>query len=334
MNIGVNYPWRDYGWDFGNAPPKWRESPNPNWTYEIADDLQRFEKLGIRIVRWFILADGLAYGTGLQAPKEDATKPGQWRFHDPPILSETYLAHFRQLLAAFAATGQHTLENLQLIPVLIDFHFCMAGKRITEGWVKQGRSDVIVDSWKRKRFFDRVLEPLLTISHDYPHTIYAWEIMNEPELVTIDWHPEKMPREKPVIKPDQMREFLLDGIARVRRAGFQATVGFNRIETIRNEKLFADFNQFHHYPNGERYLEKQSFDIEWPGIIGEFATAVDNDKWPDLAIDAQSVFNRLSYIEKMGYPLALPWSYQAKDEHTYWNGEIEKEIQIFIQPSP
>ncbi|MCE7983105.1 MAG: hypothetical protein DYG89_18120 [Caldilinea sp. CFX5] len=334
MNVGVNYPWFNYGWDFGEAPPNWRKHVNPNWTYEIEEHLLHFQKLGIRIVRWFILADGLAYGTGSQAPKEDATKPGQWRFHDPPLLSETYLAHFRQLLEAFAATGQHTLENLQLIPVLIDFRFCLVGKRVAEGWVKQGRSDVIVDSWKRTRFFDRVLEPLLIASKDYPHTIYAWEIMNEPEFVTIDWHPGNKAEVQPTINPANMREFLVEGIARVRRAGFQATIGFNQIETIRKTKLFADINQFHHYPNGKRYLEKHSFDIQWPGVIGEFATAVDNDTWPELATSTQSVFNRLCYIEKMGYPLALPWSYQATDGHTDWNGEVEKEIQSFVSPSP
>jgi len=36
MEVGVNYPWFDYGWDFGLAPPGWRGGQaDPRWYAEI-----------------------------------------------------------------------------------------------------------------------------------------------------------------------------------------------------------------------------------------------------------------------------------------------------------
>ena len=69
MRVGLNYPWVDYGWDFGLAPPSWRGADrDPRWVGLIDDDLRRFQALGITVLRWFILADGLTYGSGNEAP--------------------------------------------------------------------------------------------------------------------------------------------------------------------------------------------------------------------------------------------------------------------------
>ena len=69
MQVGVNYPWFDYGWDFGLGPPAWRAGRStPGWYAEIDDHLRLFQSLGISVVRWFILADGLTYGVEGAAP--------------------------------------------------------------------------------------------------------------------------------------------------------------------------------------------------------------------------------------------------------------------------
>ena len=84
MQVGVNYPWFDYGWDFGLGPPAWRGGRStPGWYAEIDNHLRLFQRLGISVVRWFILADGLTYGVGDAAPVPDRIARGGWRF-DPP----------------------------------------------------------------------------------------------------------------------------------------------------------------------------------------------------------------------------------------------------------
>jgi len=92
----------------------------------------------------------------------------------------------------------------------------------------------------------------------------------------------------------------------------------------------VEINQFHHYPAGRRVLERHTFDSRFPGIIGEFATAT-TDRWPELASTGQSVLNRLRLADAHGYPLAIPWSFLARDRHTSWSSAVEREVASFIQ---
>ena len=156
--------------------------------------------LGITVVRWFVLADGLTYGTGDSAPTLSA---GRWRF-DPPVVGTDILEHFDELLQRISAFNTSRPEPVRLLPVLIDFHFCSPGSMpvlqpdpfdplrtvANPGWVKQGRADAILDPAKRRRFFDRVLGPLLEVSQHHRDVIFAWELMNEPEWITNTWHPD------------------------------------------------------------------------------------------------------------------------------------------------
>lgn len=104
MDVGVNYPWYSYGYDFGEAPPNWRKIPKvPDWDTEINFDLKYLQDLGISVVRWFILADGLTYGSNQDAPTKGRSQLGgtRWRFN-PPALSQLFRDDFQSLLEAFA----------------------------------------------------------------------------------------------------------------------------------------------------------------------------------------------------------------------------------------
>ena len=40
MQVGVNYPWFDYGWDFGLGPPAWRGGrQTPRWFDKVDEHL-------------------------------------------------------------------------------------------------------------------------------------------------------------------------------------------------------------------------------------------------------------------------------------------------------
>jgi hypothetical protein len=342
MRVGVNYPWLDYGWDFGLGPPAWRGArTTPRWFDHVDEHLARLRDLGISVVRWFLLADGLTYGTGDEAPRPAETTAADWRF-DPPALEQDLLDHFDELLRRFGSTATATAPPIQLIPVLIDFHFCEPGMRPVEevdpldpletrvdpGWVKQGRGDAIRDPAKRSRFLSAVLDPLLGVSALHRDTIFAWELINEPDLITRGWHPN--PFAHPPIPEPAMREFLEDGKQRIRAAGFKPTIGFASVDTLQRSGVTAEINQFHYYPDGKARLGEHVFDPRFPGIIGEFATDT-TDVWPDLTPGPQGVAHRLKLAEERGYPLAIPWSFLAEDRHTAWSAVVEEDIRAFTQ---
>lgn len=344
MHVGVNYPWCDYGWDFGPAPPAWRGNlAGPRWYGEIDRDLERFRSLGITVVRWFVLGDGLCYGTGTDAPWRDASNGRTWHFEPPPL---DYLVrdHFDELLRRFSLTREPGRPPLQLLPVLTDFLWCQPGHLPVQlpdglgtaagadpGWVKQGRADVVSDTRKRRRFFDEALDSLLRVSERHRDVIYAWEVMNEPDLITRGWRPPGLAFTG--IDAASMRSFLDDGLARIGRAGFRSTVGFASRAGMRASGLSAHVNQFHHYPGGRRRLEPHTFDARYPGIIGEFATRT-SDVWPELRRTDQGMLSRLRLAEARGYPLALAWSFRGQDRHTAWSPDVERDIAAFTAARP
>jgi len=335
MRVGVNYPWFDYGWDFGLGPDLWRGARvTPRWYDEIDQHLRHFRDLGITVVRWFILADGLTYGTGDDAPRSDRWAQETWHF-DPPALSEDFLQHFRELLERFAPSG------IQLLPVLIDFHFCESGfipvERVDDadrstlipdaGWVKQGRAEAITNAASRMRFLDGALEPLLRVCARRAEVIYAWELINEPDWVTDGWHSN--PFRRAPVSEVSMRAFLEEGSDRIRRAGFRPTVGFASARSLRRVGIASEVCQFHHYPAGSVTLDPHVVD---PEIVGEFATA-QTDVWPDLIGAGQSVLNRLRLADAGGYALAIPWAFRSHDRHTVWSPAVEDDLRTFVRES-
>jgi hypothetical protein len=339
VQVGVNYPWFDYGSDFGLGPPSWRGGHStPRWYDEIDQDLRHLRHLGVSVVRWFILADGLTYGTGDDAPRLRGWLRRRWHF-DPPPLNGEILAHFSELLARFASVSQGTTSCIQLLPVLIDFHFCQPGillvmtpgnsgssTMVTDrAWVKQGRVDAISNDAKRARFLENALDPLLKTSQQYSDVIYAWELINEPDWVTEGWSPN--PQGERRVPESSMRAFIEEGSERIRRAGFKPTVGFASADTLRRCGVVSDVSQFHHYPGGATTLDRHEFDL---GIVGEFATAA-TDVWPDLIDSGQTVLNRLRLAQACGYSLAVPWAFRSQDRHTTWSSDVENDVREFTR---
>jgi hypothetical protein len=341
MDVGVNYPWFSYGWDFGPAPPGWRSGDDPAWFAHLGQHLQHLSAIGISVVRWFILGDGLTYGTGPDAPTVDRVASGEsagWRF-DPPALTREFQEHYEAVLRSFAAQSTRS-RPVRLLPVLADYKFCEPGiwpvsRQDTalghgvpdEGWVKGGRAEAITTNCRV--FIEQVLRPLLRLSSGYRDAVYAWDVFNEPEWVTNGWHPDGK-GDHPVDETE-MRAFLEDSTSAVREAGFKSTIGFGMIETVRQVRLYADINQFHHYTDGSRFLDRNPFDPRHPGIVGEFATSTAEDTWPELRQRSQRVLERLKFAESQGYALALAWSFRAEDRHTSWTRRAEDDIECFTQ---
>lgn len=344
--VGINYPWINYGWDFGDPPPAWVSAENLRaWREQKRDhvlaDFTRFADLGLFAVRWFILPDGTNYGTGDEAPRLSGN---QWTFASLP---REHSFHARLVEDfEFVLETCHRLR-LQLVPSLIDFHWCHCGSVADPASkiVKGGRADIVNDPLKREAFFDRVLDPLLEVSLRYPETIYAWELINEPEWVTAD-EPLTNHRadENKTVSKKRMLDFIREGIGRINskrlpdgQTAFRSTVGFAHHSTLfewDSAGLGITLHQFHFYAQNDGKLPPNVFSAEYPCFIGEFATAVQKD-WTDLKKKklGQTVRNRLRWIEEKGYPAAFLWSAQAVDVATNWTPNEVNDTVAYLNAS-
>lgn len=126
-----------------------------------------------------------------------------------------------------------------------------------------------------------------------------------------------------------MVAFIDYGIGIINSYGFKSTVGYRRSKTIEEWKgahayLGVTLHQFHH-PNNKLQpsFPEHTFNQQYPRFIGEFATKLDKDPWPDPT--DQSVYNRLKKIEEKKYP----WAMLSNDPHIDWS-EAEKGLEKYL----
>ncbi len=341
MLVGINYPWVDYGWDFGDPPAAWIAAESVQAWREakrkrIEEDFRLFAAQGIFAVRWFLLADGLSYGIGEYAPRRSGKG---WAF-DPLPSGHPFYARLCDDFEFVLRVCR--MNDLRLLPSLIDFHWCRQGIPAggNPGIIKGGRYDIVLDPQKRLAFFDRILDPLLESSTQYRDSIYAWELINEPEWVVrgcpFCWTKD----ENRTVARRRMKEFIVDGIRRINSKqlpdgsrAFQSSVGFAHWESMKKwdaAKLGITLHQFHYYAQSDRELPKHAHLVFHPGVVGEFATAAGRD-WPDLKIlnKDQTITNRLRCVEGKGYPACFMWSAKAMDPATRWTEEVHREVIAF-----
>ena len=310
LRLGINYPWRSYGWDFGDPPRSDKGNPwgeAAAWRHFVDSDLAAFRRLGLFAVRWFLLGDGLLYGTGKGQPRRDP-QSGQWRFPACPPVSESFVAHLRLLLERCRAA------KMLLLPSLVDFHIGLPGQPVAgaSAYVKCGRRDLFIDEARRDQLFDEVLGALLELAAQFRDVVYAIELVNEPEWLT------RPQGDRPAaVDEEEMKEFIREGIGRINDAGFLSTVGFADPATLGrwdSPRLGITLHQIHYYPGDP--LPRHVYDPRWPVIVGEFATAR-HRPWPELGT-RQDLRSRLAHLEAKGYPVAFLWAADT------WNRESEE----------
>jgi len=339
--VGINYPWINYGWDFGDPPPGWTGGKSlAEWRAqqqrEIVADLSKFASLGLFAVRWFVLGDGTNYGFGDDAPQ---LVDDRWSAEPLPA---GHVFH-QQLFEDFSFALKTCADlKLKFVPVLLDFHWCFPGEPVANTpVVKSGRAEIVLDSAKREAFFDNVLEPLLDISVKHQDTIYAWELINEPEWCTNLHHlaPSQIPPgEKQRVPLETMRDFIAEGVRRINsREALRSTIGFAHHETLHewdSAALGVTLHQFHYYAQNKHKLPPHAFSAEYPCFIGEFASAVERD-WPELKKQGlqQTITSRLNWVVEQGYPAAFLWSARGSDPATAWTRAKQEETLAFLQTS-
>ena len=284
MILGINYPWADYGADFGNrrslgladalgaAEPSWtREVDPPAGTTkgneitgcQLYADLIRLRRLGVECVRWFVFADGIT----LKGKSNTGNPIGDV----PTTLPDGFARHFERFLAVFKEA------HMQVIPVLFDHLFATHGRIMVSGreypmpsaetnpstfreslvhylnglavdgspppevLLKGGRAKWILESDQRESLVKLVAQLMeLAKQKRFTDQIYAWEVMNEPDLCMTDYNGAAggispvtgTGKSVPVMSNPALESFMVNCIGAIVKAGFKATIGFHRIEAL------------------------------------------------------------------------------------------------------
>jgi cellulase (glycosyl hydrolase family 5) len=285
--LGVNYPWNNYGHDFGETPA-WSHDGvgNPSMGARIRQDFSWLKSNGIHSVRWFLFADGRA------SPEFDSDG-------NVTGLDE----HFFQDMDTALAIAEE--NGISIIFVLFDYLLCQEA-RIDNGVQLGGHASLITQPSMRQSMIVHALKPMLERYGQHP-AIAGWDVMNEPEgamtIVGGNWIDG-------AVAAEDMQAFVREVVTAIHRDARQpVTLGSSSRGMLSNwTEAGLDFYQFHYYdPMETEYpLETTcaSLDLDKPCIVGEIPTK--NTKQP--------VRKYLDIVIENGYAGAFLWSLKGVDE--------------------
>lgn len=285
--LGVNYPWFNYGHDFGTTAWGHHGVSSVKSTEQIDSDFADLYAHGVRVIRWFMFGDGRA------SPE----------FNEAGEVSGFDAFFFPDFDAALTLAEKH---DLYLVLVLFDFHLADKSQDVN-GVQLGGRSRLISDSHIRETLLENALRPLLE-RYAENRRIIAWEVMNEPEgamnIPGGQWVDES-------VNPEVMQSFVAEVVSYIRAYSSQyVTLGSASrgwlLEYWTNSDL--DFYQYHYYDHLEmRYPFNYLYSglgVNKPVVVGEFPTR--NTR--------RSINQYLDTIWENGYAGAWAWSYRAGDK--------------------
>jgi hypothetical protein len=229
-----------------------------------------------RVVRFFLFANGAA------APE----------FSDGFVTG--FDENFYEDLDAFFDAAQQ--RDFQLIPVLVDFHWCdlPSGGAVSVA----GHSDILRDADKRQSYLDNALIPLIQ-RYAGRTCILAWDIINEPEWAVNELSPSVS---DPVTKA-QMHSFISACVQAIHdHSSHWVTVGSARWQWVSEwTNLPLDLYQFHYY---DSLPLPPNPGWDKPCIVGEAPTALPHPGFREY-IDATIAG---------GYQGLLAWSFRSRDD--------------------
>jgi len=224
--LGVNYPWQNYGEDFGLVSGSHRGVSLPANRESLLREFARIRETGATVVRWFLFGDGRG---GFSCENGIPRHPDEFLLKD---------------VAAVLEIAEQT--QLQICFSLIDFLWLQehAGKR-----APHAHEHVLHFAAGREAFLQNVLIPLFRRFRADP-AIFAWEIANEPEWAIREFHPA--PEAKLHIA--DFRAYASEVAQAIHAfADASATIGSARLLWLKAwTEIGLDFYQAHYYPSGEK----------------------------------------------------------------------------------
>jgi hypothetical protein len=300
VDLGFNYPfpWNAYGRYFGRGAPPGQEPELGRWLEELEKNLELLrERLGMRVVRLFLLCNGWNYG------HLDGDE-----FVPPTLLHPAFAEDLARLLAVFRA------QRMLLVPSLFDFK--AFGRRFERNGAGE-RHAILHDDAMQRLVLRQTLSAFLDVSQDYREVFLAWEVMNEPIWNVTRFAPKSAAGGK-TTSASSMASFLAQAVAIIEQAGFPSTVG-HRFARDLSKYPTGTVRQFHFYPTG--IFRRAVVDRVLPpfattqAILGEFGVQPPGEQgelWPELGgADAgttrRRTLCRLQHVRSKGYRLALLW---------------------------
>jgi hypothetical protein len=224
--LGVNYPWVNYGQDFGRSPWGVCGVSTPDTRKVIVEDFERIRATGVTLVRWFLLCDGRS---GLAVANGIPTGPDELLFAD-----------------AAAALELAQQFGLKLCFSVLDFLWMQNRGGAASSLPNQ---NILKFPAGREALLERVLIPLFREFRAHP-ALYAWEIANEPEWAIREFVPSAEAGMHFADFNAFARE-ISDAVHEYSQA--KVTLGSARILWLRAcSDLALDFYQAHYYPKTER----------------------------------------------------------------------------------
>jgi hypothetical protein len=228
--LGVNYPWRNYGQDFGGTGGQHRGISLPEARKAVANDFTEIAETGTTVVRWFLFGDGRG---GFVCENGIPRKPDEFLFSDVGAVLE--LAQLHGLKICFS---------------LIDFLWLQehAGRR-----PEHAHEHVLHFAAGREAFLQYVLIPLFREFRAHA-ALFAWEIANEPEWAIHEFHNAREAK----LRFADFRAYAAEIARAVHEFGeVPVTLGSARLMWVRAwTELGLDVYQAHYYPAAENELRK------------------------------------------------------------------------------
>jgi hypothetical protein len=347
LKVGVNYAWPYNFWASLFDPGDGRDIEKT-----VPANFARLRKLGVSCVRIWLLATAEFYGNPpkLRAPTLPERDARNWEFTPPREIGDDLVKRFVRLVNMAFNSG------IELIPVLLDFGVFQSPALRIHGNPGGGKIDLAIDPDKRNRFVNGTLKKFLSaLTASERATIYAFEVMNEP-----DWELRRPnlvvdKTKHGVLLPSELAGFLSACLAEI---STDSTVGFSHFGFVKGFPC-GTRPQFHYYGPSETtkgigtpfryYLPDAASRVCFPPFIrkltpfvGEIDGAIRvKGSWPsckgaDRAHDALSLFNRLSKLREKGYQLALVWPDLpdsrpeiANQDALKFSAETQKAIKAF-----
>jgi hypothetical protein len=274
--LAVNYPWLNYGCDFGVSPWGYCGVALSRSRDPVAADFARVRSSGASVVRWFLLCDGrsgIRYENGM------------------PAGPDGFL--FKDVAAALDLASQ---SNLRICFSLFDFVWLQASdehpgksaQRAASGPSFPGRN-ALQFAGGREALLERVLIPLFREFRANP-ALFAWEIVNEPEWAI----PEFQPSREAALPFAEAHAFFSEIAQAIHdeSGGVPASLGSARLQWVRAwSEIGLDLLQAHYYPQLERD-QKHSLreqledlaDLRQPLWLGELPASDPNS--PEYSLGA------------------------------------------------
>lgn len=221
----MNYPWINYGQDFGCGPWGNFGVSTPEIYSTVSADFASIRDCGAAVVRWFLFGVG---NSGIVSSAGIPRVPDQFLFRD--------------VAAALALARQN---NLRLCLSLIDYLWLQAQPPATSALPN---NKILQFAAGREAFLENILIPLFREFRQHP-ALFAWEIANEPE-----WAIPEFARSPEATMPlKNFRTFAAEIAQAIREfADVSSTLGSARLLWLPAwSSLGLALHQAHYYPSLE-----------------------------------------------------------------------------------